>query len=374
LNPTFQQFTVPLSKLCNRQKDRPIRFEVYDWNRSGTHELIGLVETNVLNINTNTSTTYDLKDPKRLNKSGYSNSGQLILQSASFVRELSFLEFLQGGCEINLVVAIDFTGSNGDPKKSDSLHFRSQNRLNDYQKAIVSVGDILTFYDYDKKYPVYGFGGFITRLKVTSHCFATTFNESNPEVYGVQGILDSYNNALDQCQLSGPTNFEEIIRRAASFAQGGGDRNYYVLLIITDGEISDMEKTVAEIVKASVLPLSIIIVGVGNEKFENMKVLDGDDRTLQFQGRKAARDIVQFVPYRKFANAPIQALAEEVLKEVPQQLVKYMVANKFTPKQRVFVDPYSGIQQQEQVPTMPNITINTPGSYDPWEMSQGTNK
>jgi hypothetical protein len=39
------------------------------------------------------------------------------------------------------------------------------------------------------------------------------------------------------------------------------------MLILTDGEIHDMDKTKELLVQASQLPLSVIIVGVGNEKF-----------------------------------------------------------------------------------------------------------
>ena len=44
-------------------------------------------------------------------------------------------------------------------------------------------------------------------------------------------------------------------------------QKYSVLLIITDGVVNDIDATIAAIVGASVLPLSIIIVGVGNENF-----------------------------------------------------------------------------------------------------------
>ncbi len=47
-------------------------------------------------------------------------------------------------------------------------------------------------------------------------------------------------------------------------------------MILTDGEISDMDVTKDLIVRASRLPLSIIIIGVGNEDFINMQELDGD--------------------------------------------------------------------------------------------------
>ena len=40
--------------------------------------------------------------------------------------------YSQGGCELNFVVGIDFTGSNGDPRDPSSLHFIGGNRPNQY--------------------------------------------------------------------------------------------------------------------------------------------------------------------------------------------------------------------------------------------------
>jgi hypothetical protein len=54
------------------------------------------------------------------------------------------------------------------------------------------------------------------------------------------------------------------------------------------------------IVEASTLPMSIIIVGVGNAEFDAMEELDGDTVRLSSRGKVAARDIVQFVPMREF--------------------------------------------------------------------------
>ena len=57
-------------------------------------------------------------------------------------------------------VAIDFTGSNGDPALPTSLHYRNPAAgLNQYQTAIDAVGSVLEFYDTDKVFPVMGFGG-----------------------------------------------------------------------------------------------------------------------------------------------------------------------------------------------------------------------
>lgn len=80
-------------------------------------------------------------------------------------------------------------------------------------------------------------------------------------------------------------------------------QQYFILLIITDGEITDLDQTRQAIVNASKLPMSIIIVGVGEADFKAMEFLDGDGGVLKsVTGEPAARDIVQFVPFRQFKN------------------------------------------------------------------------
>ena len=47
------------------------------------------------------------------------------------------------------------------------------------------------------------------------------------------------------------------------------------------GIINDMDSTIESIVAASALPLSVLIVGVGNADFSQMEGLDGDRRKLR---------------------------------------------------------------------------------------------
>ena len=54
-------------------------------------------------------------------------------------------------------------------------------------------------------------------------------------------------------------------------------QQYFVLLLLTDGELTDMKDTQLAIIRASRLPMSVIIVGVGNADFTGMNALDCDE-------------------------------------------------------------------------------------------------
>lgn len=79
-----------------------------------------------------------------------------------------------------------------------------------------------------------------------------------------------------------------------------------------------MDKTIDEVVRGSELPLSIVIVGVGDADFDSMDVLDADETPLYSKKYKKymSRDIVQFVPFREFRNDSYK-LAKETLQEIP---------------------------------------------------------
>ena len=92
-----------------------------------------------------------------------------------------------------------------------------------------------------------------------------------------------------------------------------------------------MNETIDALVEASFLPLSVIIIGIGNDHFEEMKTLDGNENPLiNSKGKKRLRDLVQFIPFNDYKNSP-NLLAEEVLKEIPRQIIEYYTINHITP-------------------------------------------
>jgi len=342
LNPNWKKQVLPIQVLCNGDRDRTIKIEVYDWNSNGSHDLIGEFSTslNRLEMGSGPDNVYECINPKKQKKKKYKNSGIVNLIHFDLKKQYSFLEYLRGGMEMNFVVAIDFTGSNGDPRLPSSLHYIHPNNPNQYSQAIRAVGNIIQDYDTDKMFPTFGFGARLPPQGQVSHNFAVNFNPSNPNCFGIDGIMNAYLSCIRSVQLYGPTNFAPIINMVATMANESvsksGPLEYYVLLMITDGVITDMEATKHAIVCASSTPLSIIIVGVGNDDFEAMEVLDGDDVRISSRGREAERDIVQFVPFRDFltnGNSMMSQarLAKEVLAEVPDQVSSYMSSRNIKP-------------------------------------------
>ncbi|KAL2082039.1 hypothetical protein ACEWY4_021857 [Coilia grayii] len=357
LNPCWRPFRVPMQSLCGGDMEKPIKVDCYSYKTNGSHDLIGIFETTLTNLTEASRTTpaeFECVNMKKKNKNNkYKNSGIVSVKLCEIVKEYTFLDYIMGGCQLHFIVAVDLTKSNGDPQSPDSLHYISPDGVNQYLSAIWSVGLVIKDYDSDNLFPAYGFGAEIPPKWQVSHEFPLNFNPTNPSCQGIEGVVEAYRMCLPQVVLCGPTNFSPIINHVAQLAHQAASQKtaseYFVLLIITDGVITDMDETCLAIVNASRLPMSIIIVGVGGANFSDMEILDGDNTRLRaYNGEVAGRDIVQFVPFRNLQNASQEALAQCVLAELPEQVSSYFRMVNLKPVR----DPASATEYVQRVPTV----------------------
>ncbi|XP_067931223.1 copine-8-like isoform X1 [Watersipora subatra] len=343
LKPKWKRMRIPVRVLCNGDYDRSIKVECFDWNSNGSHEIIGYFLTNLRELSAAKGKPFHLiNDQKKLKKgSKYKNSGIVLLDDYQVHPVYSFVDYITGGCQLHATIAVDFTASNGDPRDPKSLHYNNQFQPNQYEMAIRSVGEIIQDYDSDKLFPALGFGARLPPDGRVSHEFFLNGDSHSPYCQGIDGVLQAYKHSLNTVQLYGPTNFAPIINHVARFAAERREgTDYFILLIITDGIITDMPQTKSAIVNAARLPMSIIIIGVGSADFKDMDILDGDDVRVSYNGITAERDIVQFVPFLEFtAKRPGDTListkarlAKEVLAEIPEQFTLYMKARGIKPR------------------------------------------
>ncbi|KAI8017865.1 E3 ubiquitin-protein ligase RGLG2 [Camellia lanceoleosa] len=227
----------------------------------------------------------------------------------------------------NLIVGIDFTKSNewtgAGSFNRRSLHYIGSG-LNPYEQAISIIGKTLVAFDEDNLIPCYGFGDASTHDQDVF-----SFYPDDRFCNGFEEVLSQYREIVPHLRLAGPTSFGPIIEMAMTIVEKSGGQ-YHVLLIIADGQVTrsvDTEhgqlspqekKTVEAIVTASKLPLSIILVGVGDGPWDMMREFDDNIPARAF-------DNFQFVNFTEIMSKNVAQSRKETefalaaLMEIPSQ-------------------------------------------------------
>eukprot|EP00933_Yihiella_yeosuensis_P079084 TRINITY_DN9121_c3_g1_i1.p1 TRINITY_DN9121_c3_g1~~TRINITY_DN9121_c3_g1_i1.p1 ORF type:complete len:1197 (-),score=220.01 TRINITY_DN9121_c3_g1_i1:217-3807(-) len=293
--------------------------------------------------------------------------GNLILEDFNMVRLYSFLDYIRGGMELRLMIGIDFSRSNIGQNNPNSYHSLAYQEGEDtaYATCIRSLGDVIRAYDNDDMYPVYGFGAKIPPShSVCSDCFALTGDFFSPEVEGIEGILKAYHRALQICHFHGPSRLAEVIQLSANlskpykqvptgFRQEFPDQKFFVMLILTDGDIEDEEQVVREIRACSDLPVCFIFVGIGNGDFTFLKELANGMRHLTpvkeggLPNQETRRNLVNFVAFNDYRDDPA-ALSANTLCELPREVVAYYASENIKPR---------GLEQMEDKEGNPTAMV-----------------
>ncbi|CAD8128818.1 unnamed protein product [Paramecium sonneborni] len=317
---TWPEIKKKARDLCNNDSDTVLKIEIYDKGRKQ--------DTYIGSVNLSVSQMVEKKGLRNLQHQGnQSITGQLYVEQCLFREIPTFEQYLQEGLQLNLMISIDFTDSNLDPTNPQSLHYFdvSNKRLSQYELALRNVSEILIQYDHDKRVPLYGFG-FDLNGKA-HHCHPLNHNLEDPEVINLLGLFETYRNFVRTVKFSGPTLFRPTLREAMKVAKGfkdAGSEKYVVLAILTDGIISDFDGTFESIVDCCDLPISIVIIGIGDADFTLMERLNNDELLeIDTQGRQATRDLVKFVVFNNYKTEQ-KKFAQEVLSELPDQVVNYM--------------------------------------------------
>jgi len=211
----------------------------------------------------------------------------------------------------NLIIAVDYTKSNEWTGKVSygglCLHALRPNGVNPYQEVIDLIGRTLEPFDDDKLIPAFGFGDATTTDKACFPFFP------NKVASGVREVIDRYTEITPNVVLSGPTSFAPVIRETVKIVSA--TKSYHILLIIADGQVSNVRETSQAIVEASNYPISIIMIGVGDGPWDMMEEFDDKLPQRRF-------DNFQFVPFNKImlrAENREVTFAVNALQEVPDQ-------------------------------------------------------
>lgn len=331
LNPKWKPVILNLQQVGS--KESPLMIECFNFSSNGKHDLVGKIVKSVADL----ENLYHSGNGENFfvpASNAHDCHSMEVLKSQVYVEKYlensrhTFIDYISAGCQLNLMVAIDYTASNGNPRLPDSLHYIDPSgRPNAYQRVILEIGDILQYYDPAKRIPSWGYGARPIDGPV-SHCFNLNGSTYQPEVEGIQGIMSAYISALRNVSLAGPTLFGPLISTATAIASQSltsNQQKYFILLIVTDGVVTDFQETIDAIIKASDFPMSIVVVGVGGADFKEMEFLDPNKggRLESSTGRVASRDVIQFAPMKDVHGSRI-SIVQSLLAEIPGQFMTYM--------------------------------------------------
>ncbi|CAO2188668.1 unnamed protein product [Urochloa humidicola] len=214
-----------------------------------------------------------------------------------------------------LIVGVDFTRSNN---WNGQIFFGERRSLhaigstpNPYELAIKIIAETIAEFSNDGSIHCFGFGDESTRDKEVF-----SFNNNGRPCHGYKEALECYRKLLPHVQLAGPTSFIPLIEMAKTIVVRSG-MQHHVLLIIADGQDFG-GKTIDAIADARNFPLSIVVVGVGDEAYDMKEAFNFNMETSAFSN-------TQFVNFSEIMSTDTAQTRKEAefafsaLRNIPQQ-------------------------------------------------------
>ncbi len=338
LNPTWMEARLPLQLLCNDQQENPLKITIWDYEKhSSSHDLMGFVESTVAELvakaKENTIPVLLVKREKRkwFGGSKLKTVGLLKVLKASVITIPSMLQYLSGGCSLDLMIGIDCTLANGEKASEKCLHYAASHWLNDYQAGIQKLGSIMENFARGKHSNMWGYGAKIQEETKDLYLMADHLCLGKELLH----VYDK--NVVENADFNlGPTAKLQPLIQAATFRTIRSSKRrqcYTVVCIFSAGKIDDIQETIDLVCTAAEdAPLSIIIIGVGNRDFSAVEKLLGNEteRLRDSRGIPIAREVVNFVSFKQFAGNATEVVAE-ALKDIPEQFVTHFVTNGTKP-------------------------------------------
>ncbi|KAN0044856.1 hypothetical protein ACTA71_006382 [Dictyostelium dimigraforme] len=340
LNPKWDLIHLPISFFNNGDMYSELTIHVYDWDKIGKHDLIGTV---ILDTNRiiEGEREFQIINLKKASKKGQ-HSGIFKCYKFNIENKSTLQEYIVGGCDISLTFAIDCSSSNGELPDSKSLHANVlSGSMSLYTEAILDIGGPIKQLS-NKGITALGFGAICPGESIISHCFPISLDNDQFEKDDQYEINNDIDDNMAKLKMSEPTNFSDIIQysmKQSTIEEIDQDnQKYSILVIFTDGLVSDIDETIKNVTISSSLPLSIIIIQIGKGspstwiKMEKLKdYYINKERLYQLNVNKPTRNILHCIHFAEYI--PNQLFEKDIYDKIQNQLVEYFLFNKIKPKE-----------------------------------------
>jgi Copine/C2 domain len=339
-NPTWDGARIPLQLLCDDDPNTTVKITIWDWNRFSPDIVVGFVETTVNELIQKSRRGIPvfnvMIERKRILRGiKLKKAGVLKVLKSNILQIPSMLQYISGGCRMDLMFAIDCTKANGDWRDESSQHYHSSTWLNDYQAAIHKIATVYGAFEGEKDFVLFGYGAKMNGQQ-THAPFLMGEKLKDPDT-----LIEAYDRHFSEENTSfelGKEGFLKPVIQAGMYRSIKSNQQaqcYSTLVILTTGEITDLVESIDVICAAAEdAPLSIVIIGVGTGDFQFMDILTGygdeSGKLRHSNGVPITRELVSFVTFHEFNGNASQCVVE-ALREVPEQFVQYFTNSGIKP-------------------------------------------
>jgi len=233
----------------------------------------------------------------------------------------TYFDFIKHGIKLKCYIGIDFT------KGSDHILKKEENQ---YLQAIAGFRE--TLFSFVRDFKVFGYGAKINETNEKPGFFKMNFNDKDL-LHGYTEIEKSYKECLKKISFCEEDYLSPLIENIKNLISKNYELNIYnifFLLISNPPVKEDYQKCIDLFISNTFLPLSVIVVGIGDKEFKEIKHLISKNRKCSSEGIERARNNVYFVSM-KDCNYNNEILKNKCLKEIPKQVVEFYKINKTSP-------------------------------------------
>ena len=266
--------------------------------------------------------------------------------------------------DLKIHFAFDFGANNGHIYTPNSYHYiggegsnsgklsamnSHLSGLNPYQKVMVGIYQSLQGMVCDNSIGLYGFSGSKDPNQNSKYGFSlqssssTSNSDSQNQIKTIEQALNLYTSSAEKMTMLGPTrlgptisNISKQIKNSGSSAQDykinskSKRNNYHFVVILTNGEVTDVSQTIDAILENIKDPVSFLVLGVGTHTFVECAVLDGNEYILTNSTKTITsenRVNVGFVRMEDYLNVEgqtdIENLMDACVADLPGQMAEY---------------------------------------------------
>ena len=249
--------------------------------------------------------------------------------------KINIYEFIKSGIKLNTFLAFDFSdGLNQQPRRKS---------IDNYSKIILNLNNKIYFYAKQQSIYLYGIGAEFNNKDVD--LFNLNGGEDFPiSLEKVPQVFESRQRCIK------PKNkvvLSKLIRKITKIIYRLYEaRNYNVFFIflreIPDN--NDKQEIIDSLIEASYLPLTIIIVGEGNNNFNKFKEFFGEKVNEASSGMLRNRNNILFRDFYKDFNGNEENFTQCCMEELSKQMIEFYDLIKISPQQ-IYNDNVKAIEK-----------------------------